>query len=103
LYVLIFVVTTGIFFISIEIFLIHPYFFILSTQVNIVQEVGHVENIDYLEDGTYMQARVPESVANRLRPFYVNDVDEVSQNDTSEEEEIDWVAIGRGRHSNKDA
>lgn len=67
-------------------------------EVNIVQEVGHVEELEYREDGTYMLARVPESVANRLKPFYVNQEDNDSDED---DDEIDWVAIGRGRHEKK--
>ena len=71
-----------------------------------VQEVGHVESIDYQEDGTYIQARVTEALANRLRPFYVSGDDEETINSStnthsSDEEEIDWVAIGRGRHVKK--
>ncbi len=65
-------------------------------EVNMVQEVGHVEEMEYREDGTYLLARVPEAVANRLRPFSVNPDNET--NDTPDEEEIDWVALGRGRH-----
>ena len=83
-----------------------------------VQEVGHVENIEYREDGTYLQARVPEAIANRLIPFNVGVLAEQKQNERkeigsrnanaslneeNEEEEIDWTAIGRGRHSKKEA
>jgi len=75
-------------------------------EVNMVQEVGHVEEIDYRVEGTYIRARVPEAIANRLRPFNVNEEDENTSgaanksngDDTATEEEIDWVAIGRGRH-----
>jgi len=80
-------------------------------EVNMIQEVGHVENIEYREDGTYLQARVPESIANRLVSFNVGDSGEQQQygrekTDNSKnsnaslevEEEIDWTAIGRGRH-----
>ena len=68
-------------------------------EVNMVQEVGHVEEIDYRVEGTYIQARVPEAIANRLRPFSVNPEDRVKKGMKSAEEEIDWAAIGRGRHS----
>jgi len=37
--------------------------------VHIIQEVGHVEFIDYRDDGTFIQARVPESIANRLKSY----------------------------------
>lgn len=79
-----------------------------------IQEVGHVENIEYREDGTYLQARVPESIANRLSSFNVGDSGDQQQygsqkTDNSKnsdaslevEEEIDWTAIGRGRHPKK--
>ena len=44
-----------------------------------------------------MIARVPESVANHLKPwaFYVNQ--ETTQS-SKDDDEIDWVAIGRGSH-----
>jgi len=83
-------------------------------EVNMIQEVGHVENIEYREDGTYLQARVPESIANRLSSFNVGDSGDQQQygsqkTDNSKnsdaslevEEEIDWTAIGRGRHPKK--
>ncbi len=69
-------------------------------EVNMVQEVGHVEEIDYRVEGTYIRARVPEAIANRLKPFNVNEEDDNSPDDDGAlaEDEIDWVAIGRGRH-----
>lgn len=68
-------------------------------EVNLVQEVGHVEELEYRDDGTYLLARVPEAVANRLTSFSVNEEaeDEMKHGD----DEIDWVAIGRGRHAKK--
>jgi len=82
-----------------------------GSEVNMVQEVGHVESIEYREEGTYMQARVPEAIAMRLASFNVaeseeqNTIDSRSANaslgEKEDEEEIDWVAIGRGRHSTK--
>lgn len=70
-------------------------------EVNMVQEVGHVEEIDYRVEGTYLVARVPEAIANRLKPFYVNQ-EEVSKKETATKDEIDWVAIGRGRHDKEE-
>jgi len=66
-------------------------------EVNMVQEVGHVEEMEFREEGTYLLARVPEAVANRLKPFYINQVEEEAENN-SNDDGIDWVAIGRGRH-----
>ena len=69
-----------------------------------VQEVGHVESIEYRETGTYIQARVPQALANRLEPFYVNLVEtdsSISGSQSDNDDEIDWVAIGRGRHTAK--
>lgn len=73
-------------------------------EVNMVQEVGHVEEIEYREEGTYLMARVPEAIANRLRPFNVNSTNNDGPEDdmsNTNEGEIDWVAIGRGRHTIK--
>lgn len=68
-------------------------------EVNMVQEVGHVEEIEYRDDGTYLLARVPEAVANRLKKFSL-DEDDIADLKV-DDGEIDWVAIGRGRHEKK--
>mmetsp|Transcript_9341 Transcript_9341/g.13264 ORF Transcript_9341/g.13264 Transcript_9341/m.13264 type:complete len:281 (+) Transcript_9341:164-1006(+) len=75
-------------------------------EVNMIQEVGHIESIDYREDGTYLLARVTDALANRLKPFFVNNVPDVNESQENnninagkiEKDEIDWVALGRGRH-----
>mmetsp|Transcript_24529 Transcript_24529/g.70712 ORF Transcript_24529/g.70712 Transcript_24529/m.70712 type:complete len:325 (-) Transcript_24529:833-1807(-) len=74
-------------------------------ELNIVHEVGAVEEVDYKETGTYIKGRVPKSVAMRLHEFRT-DVDDThvvgkkkvkkSKQQISEEE---WAGIGRGRHS----
>jgi len=71
-----------------------------------------VETIDYREEGTYISARVPEALANRMAQYSISgdnainqlncnsDEQQVVPDSTNEgDEEIDWVAIGRGRHS----
>ena len=71
--------------------------------INIIHEQGNVETIDYRTSGTYVVARVPQAVAQRLDEFSVNkDADplELKPSDNGEkDDEIDWVALGRGRHS----
>lgn len=68
-------------------------------EVNMVQEVGHVEEIDYRVEGTYIVARVPEAIANRLKPFYVNQVEQNGQEKgKTNKDDTDWASIGRGRH-----
>lgn len=71
-------------------------------EVNMIQEVGHVIEIEYREDGTYIQARVPTAIANRLRPFSLNTEMVQIVEENSKKDEIDWAAIGRGRHAIKD-
>lgn len=77
-------------------------------ELNLIHEVGAVDTIDYRETGTYVAGKVPRALANRLKPYYVNEfnsgVKAGSNNDRSssnKEEEIDWVALGRGRHPKK--
>jgi len=81
-------------------------------EMNMIHEVGVVETIDYRESGTYVLARVPKALANRLTQYYVNEdsseaeilVDvnsqslEIESTEMEEVEEIDWVSIGKGRH-----
>lgn len=67
-------------------------------EVNMVQEIGHVEELEYRVEGTYIMARVPEALANRLKPFYVNQPEKKQVKKTAKDDEIDWVAVGRGRH-----
>jgi len=75
-------------------------------ELNTIHEVGNVEIIDYRSTGTYIVARVPIAIANRLKRFSVTDLSIAASSTTYESsssanDEIDWVAIGRGRHSVK--
>lgn len=68
--------------------------------LNAIHEVGAVETIEYRESGTYVYGRVPQSLANRLQRYSLVDAkeDEVSSAGEKDSDNVDWVAIGRGRH-----
>ena len=71
-------------------------------ELNLIHEVGAVDTIDYRATGTYVYGKVPETLANRLKPYYVNELGHNESDENGEnEEEIDWVALGRGRHKKK--
>jgi hypothetical protein len=63
----------------------------------LIHEQGNIETIEYREKGTYVQAQVPSSVANRLATYCVKQKwpDFVK---TKATDDIDWVALGRGKH-----
>jgi len=74
-------------------------------ELSVIHEQGNVETIDYRPNGTYVVARVPAALANRLAEYSVaedtltTDTALSSERDEeTDEDEIDWVAIGRGRH-----
>ena len=67
--------------------------------VNTIHEVGSIETIDYRENGTYVVGRVPRSLAMKLERYNVALVGTSSEKDV--QNEIDWAAIGRGRHTAK--
>jgi GTPase len=73
-----------------------------GVELNAVHEQGNVEVVDHRADGTYVRALVPEAVANRLERYRVQpDAKKVvakSQSTSQGDNEIDWVALGRGRH-----
>lgn len=66
-------------------------------ELNSIHEQGNVETIDYRPNGTYVVARVPASIANRLSEYSLDK--EAAHTEAKDGGEIDWVAIGRGRHS----
>ena len=73
--------------------------------MNIIHEVGAVEEVDYKETGTYIKGRVPKSVAMRLHEHRL-DVEDTSvvgkkkiKKSKQEASEEEWADIGRGRHS----
>mmetsp|Transcript_33338 Transcript_33338/g.70135 ORF Transcript_33338/g.70135 Transcript_33338/m.70135 type:complete len:647 (+) Transcript_33338:174-2114(+) len=66
--------------------------------VNLIHEVGSIEVIDYREMGTYVLGRVPRALAMRLEKYSVSSEDEEKADSA---DEIDWVALGRGRHEKK--
>jgi GTP-binding protein HflX len=67
-------------------------------ELNIVHEQGNVEVVDYREKGTYVRALVPAAVANRLEKYNASQTPSASD-ETDGDDDIDWVALGRGRHS----
>lgn len=69
-------------------------------EMNIIHEQGVVETIDYRTEGTYVLGRVPPAVANRLQKYCISGEEQPQQEATATpDDEIDWVALGRGRHS----
>merc|ERR1711981_174396 len=74
-------------------------------ELNSVHEQGNVEVIDYREKGTYVSALVPRQIANRLAPYSIQQQEDsfsskpVEEEDKEDNDGIDWVALGRGRHS----
>lgn len=66
-------------------------------ELNIIHEQGNVETIDYRPNGTYVVARVPAAVANRLSEYSIAE-ENLTIDTADEDDEIDWVALGRGRH-----
>mmetsp|Transcript_23058 Transcript_23058/g.48198 ORF Transcript_23058/g.48198 Transcript_23058/m.48198 type:complete len:730 (-) Transcript_23058:168-2357(-) len=69
-------------------------------EVNLIHEVGSIEIIDYREKGTYVMGRVPRSLAMKLDKYSVAQRDGLVD-DESDEDELDWAALGKGRHEKK--
>ena len=70
-------------------------------QVNLLHEVGSIEVIDYRETCTYVLGRVPQFLAMKLDQYSVMAAGDEVANDEENEAEIDWVALGKGRHEKK--
>lgn len=78
-------------------------------ELNAIHEQGNVETIDYRPTGTYIAGRVPRSIANRLARYSLNQPEDETENQTrrkkgrngGDDDEIDWVALGRGRHEKR--
>jgi len=67
-------------------------------EINLIHKVGNVDTIDYRPTGTYISCRVPQSCANRLERFRVNEFPKSSEN----QQEQKWTELGRGRHTAKE-
>lgn len=67
-----------------------------GVELNAVHEQGNVETVDYRENGTYVKALVPNSIANRLEKYSLL-ASANKQRKVLSQDDIDWVAIGRGR------
>jgi GTP-binding protein HflX len=69
-------------------------------ELNALHEQGNVEFVDYREKGTFVRALVPQAIANRLQEYSTqNNISEQAQAVEDEDEMIDWVGLGRGRHA----
>lgn len=74
-------------------------------ELNSIHEQGNVETVDYRETGTYVKALVPTAMASRLEKYSVivpSNKQRLAASKTKptliDQDGIDWVAIGRGRH-----
>jgi GTP-binding protein HflX len=67
-------------------------------ELSAIHEQGNVETIDYRANGTYVLARVPAKIANRLADYRVDADSVAAATQAEDKDEIDWVALGRGRH-----
>jgi GTP-binding protein HflX len=74
-------------------------------ELNAIHEQGNVETIDYRPNGTYVVGKVPAAIANRLAEYSVNPeaFAAASMEPAKGDDGIDWVAIGRGRHTHSDS
>ena len=74
-----------------------------GNEINHIHEVGSIEVIDYREKGTFVSGRVPRSLAMKLRQYSVSAADLYDEAKRTEagDNEIDWTAIGKGRHEKK--
>lgn len=71
-----------------------------------MHEVGSLEVVDYREGGTYVCGKVPRSLAMKLEQYSIHKKGSVGTTTTRGksvrlEDEIDWVALGKGRHDKK--
>ncbi len=69
--------------------------------LSVIHEQGVVETIEYQADGTYVLGRVPQAMANRFQKYSIsgNAQEQAAKKKKESDDEIDWVALGRGRHS----
>lgn len=72
-----------------------------GNEVNLIHEVGSIEVIDYREKGTYVMGRIPRSLANRLEKYSIGTTNGEDADAKEAEDEIDWAALGKGRHAKK--
>lgn len=71
-------------------------------EVNLMHEVGSIEVVDYREKGTYLLGRVPRSLAMKLEQYSVAAAGDGAEDaEKNASDDIDWVALGRGRHEKK--
>ena len=68
-----------------------------SSLLSLCHTQGAIEAEEYRENGVLVMANVPVELANRMAPYSI--VEGVESKEKSEE--IDWVALGRGRHKAK--
>jgi GTP-binding protein HflX len=71
----------------------------LGNEINLIHEVGAIEIIDYRENGTYVLGKVPRSLAMKLDKYSIANTAALETESNSAEDEIDWAALAKGRHS----
>lgn len=66
--------------------------------LSVIHEQGVVETIEYQAEGTYVLGRVPQAIANRFQKYSISGDAQEQAAKKESDDEIDWVALGRGRH-----
>ena len=68
-------------------------------EINLIHEVGAVDFVDYVEEGTMIYGKVPLALANRLKEFEVGGagVEEVEEEKGGETEEEYWKRVAKKR------
>jgi len=66
--------------------------------LSVIHEQGVVETIEYQAEGTYVLGRVPQAIANRFQKYSISGDAQEQATKKESDDEIDWVALGRGRH-----
>lgn len=74
-----------------------------TLQINIIHEQGAIDTIDYRENGTYVLGKVPRSLAMKLDQYSIANGSQQHQQSDDSGDDIDWVALGKGRHEKKNA
>jgi GTP-binding protein HflX len=71
-----------------------------SALLSLCHTQGAIEAEEYQENGVLVMANVPVELANRMKPYSVAAPAAASSGaaGAAQEEEIDWAALGRGRH-----
>ena len=62
-----------------------------------------LDEVKFMDREIFIKGRVPVFLRDQIRKMRIGSMEDGGEDDEDEDEEIDWIALAKGRHSARNA